>query len=126
MTDVQGQRIVRAMSGDGRTSILCLHGEHDLSNASSLRQDLLEVSDRSLVVLDFTACAFLDSTVLGVLAGAGRRLREGGGRLVGVGAQGMVRNALQVTAMTELLHDPSELDPDTAALLTALHTERPT
>ena len=125
MTVGDGPHVLRAMSGDGRTSILSLRGEHDLSNAPSLRQDLLEESDRQLVVVDFTACEFLDSTVLGVLAAAVRRVREAGGRLWGVGAHGMVRNALQLTAMEDLLHDISDLDPDTAALLHALHDERP-
>jgi anti-anti-sigma factor len=117
--------VLRATSGDGGTSVLSLRGEHDLSNAASLRQDLLEVADRTLVVLDLTSCSFLDSTVLGVLAAAGRRLRDSGGRLVGVGAQGMVGNALRVTAMTDLLLDRADLDPDVVALIDALHSERP-
>ncbi|MCW2668985.1 MAG: anti-sigma-factor antagonist [Frankiales bacterium] len=98
-------------------TIVALSGDLDLSTAPALREVLLDLVGQPLVVLDLERCTFLDSTVLGVLVAASRRMADEGGALVGVGAQGIVRNALRVTRMSELLQDVDALDPDTAALL---------
>ncbi len=98
-------------------TIVALSGDLDLSTAPALREVLLDLVGQPLVVLDLERCTFLDSTVLGVLVAASRRMADEGGALVGVGAQGIVRNALRVTRMSELLQDIDALDPDTAALL---------
>lgn len=94
-------RISRA----GSTTVLSLVGDHDLSSAPQLRQDLREIQLPGVVVVDFGSCTFLDSTVLGVLASAGRAVAEAGGRLLGVRSTGMVRNALRLTGMEDLLLD---------------------
>ena len=95
--------VVLATTADGRASVLRLLGDHDLSTAPGLRQDLAELYGTPLVVLDFAQCSFVDSTVLGVIASATRTLAEGGGRLVGLRAEGIVQNALRVTGLDDLL-----------------------
>jgi anti-anti-sigma factor len=118
--DARRARVTTA--GDGEVAIVRLAGDHDLSTATLVREALKDVSDHRLVVLDVSPCTFVDSTVLGVLVAASRRTAEAGGRLVGVGAQGIVRNALRVTAMEDLLHDEAELEPPAQQLLTACRT----
>src|SRR4051794_29045621 len=90
--DARRARVTSAGAGDVAVVRLC--GDHDLSSAAMVREALREVAGHRLVVLDISGCTFVDSTVLGVLVAASRRTAEAGGRLVGVGALGIVRNAL--------------------------------
>lgn len=56
-----------------------LRGEHDLSTAAGLRDQLTElVEDGSSVVVELALVSFMDSTVLGALLGGLRRARERG------------------------------------------------
>jgi anti-anti-sigma factor len=70
-------------------------------------------------VLDFAQCTFVDSTILGVIASATRTLADGGGRLVGLRAEGIVHNALRVTGLDDLLLTDvtAVLDSDVLVLL---------
>ena len=112
MTERQ-ERLARVdLATAGGTTVVSVIGEHDLSTAPQLRQELVELDSQRLVVLDFAQCTFIDSTVLGVLASASRRLAQRGGRLIGTQAKGIVRNALRVTGMADLL-----LEVDATALL---------
>jgi anti-sigma B factor antagonist len=114
---------IAVVTGDAAT-IVALSGDLDLSTAPALREVLLDLVGQPLVVLDVERCTFLDSTVLGVLVAASRRMAGEGGDLVGVGAQGIVRNALRLTGLRELLQDIDALDPGTAALLEAHRSAR--
>ena len=63
---------------DGRTSVLAVAGELDLSSAPDLKwalADALGASDQ--VVVDLSLVTFLDSTAIGVLVGVQRRLTAG-------------------------------------------------
>jgi anti-anti-sigma factor len=119
--DARRARVTSAGTGD--IAVVRLSGDHDLSSAALVREALREVADHRLVVLDLSGCTFVDSTVLGVLVAASRRTADAGGRLVGVGAQGIVRNALRVTAMEGLLHDEGSLDADALELLRTCRTD---
>src|SRR4051794_18798499 len=121
VADERRPRVTTAADGD--IAVVRLAGDHDLSTAGLVREALREVSDHRLVVLDVSPCTFVDSTVLGVLVAASRRTAEAGGRVLGVGAQGIVRNALRVTAMQELLHDEEELEPAARQLLAGCRTD---
>jgi anti-anti-sigma factor len=97
-------------------AVLRLRGDHDLSTASLLRQLLLEMPhEQAVVVIDFTECTFLDSTILGVLVSAHRRLHADGRRLEGTGADGVVRNALRLTGIEPLLFSAHRGVPDTGS-----------
>ncbi len=60
-----------------------LAGELDAFDAPGLREAFHSLMDDEpgVIVLDLSAVAFLDSTVLGTIVGLLRRVREGGGEL---------------------------------------------
>jgi anti-sigma B factor antagonist len=62
---------------------VAIAGEVDLYVAPELKQQLLDVIDRgaTVIVVDLTDATFVDSTTLGVLIGAVRRLRANDGQL---------------------------------------------
>ena len=66
-----------------RAFAVAIAGEVDLYVAPELKQQLLDVIDRGAteIVVDLTDATFVDSTTLGVLIGAVRRLRTNDGRL---------------------------------------------
>ena len=64
---------------DGRTSVVTAAGELDLSSAPELKWALADAlaEPGSEVIVDLSQVTFLDSTTLGVLVGAQRRLAAG-------------------------------------------------
>jgi anti-sigma B factor antagonist len=66
-----------------RAFAIAIAGEVDLYVAPELKQQLLDVIERgaTYVVVDLTNATFIDSTTLGVLIGAVRRLRANEGKL---------------------------------------------
>ena len=84
-------------------SVVALVGDHDIGTSHEVRRALAEVRGAPLVVLDLTRCTFVDSTVLGVLTSASRRIAQGGGRLIGINPSGIVAKALAITGVDELL-----------------------
>jgi anti-sigma B factor antagonist len=65
----------------GDEAHLHVTGDLDCYTSPDLRAALLEALEESprLVVLDLGGCSFIDSTALGVLVGALRRVRQAGG-----------------------------------------------
>ena len=63
--------------------VLEIGGEIDVYTAPRLRERLVEMvgAGNSHIIVDLAGVDFLDSTGLGVLVGAHRRLRGGGGSL---------------------------------------------
>ena len=86
--------------GDG---IACvgIAGEVDLLAAPVLRQSLMDVVDAGgrRVVVDFSEATFVDSTVLGVLVGANKRLRARGGLMVLVCGSSNIRTIFEITLL---------------------------
>ena len=79
-------------------------GELDAFRAPDVREELVRVIEAgaSAVVCDLSAVTFLDSSGLGVLVGALKRLRERGGDLYVVpGKAG--RRVLELTALDRVL-----------------------
>lgn len=62
-------------------AIVGLFGEHDLSGKQRLRDALARASVRLNVLVDLSACTFIDSSVIGALFAARSQLAEQGGRL---------------------------------------------
>jgi anti-sigma B factor antagonist len=90
-------------SGSDRT--VRLEGTCDLATAPDLRtalQPLVPPEVQDLIV-DVSALEFIDSTGLGVILGAMRRLREGGGHLRIAGASGTVRRVLEITDLDKVI-----------------------
>jgi anti-anti-sigma factor len=59
--------------------VIALSGEHDLSTSEALRVALASVTGKVLV--DLTACSFLDPTIIGVILRCDQRLAGTGSRL---------------------------------------------
>jgi len=86
----------------GEAAILRISGEIDISTAPQLRERLQELDSRSVVV-DLSAMTFIDSTGLGVLVGAFKRLREGGGDLVLRAPTRSTRKVLELTGLSQVV-----------------------
>jgi anti-sigma B factor antagonist len=120
--------LTTAISNSGRVSVVALAGDHDLATASDLRRALADCSGSSLVLIDLAACTFIDSTVIGVLASAAKRLAAGGGELMTINPTGVTAKALDVTGATRVLHttDTAHLgDAEALDLLAATLSARP-
>jgi len=95
-------------SEDGRT-VLEVGGEIDVYTAPKLREQFAElVDDGKLdIVVDLKKVAFLDSTGLGVLVGALKRVRTHDGSLRLVCTQERVLKIFRITGLDKVfpLHD---------------------
>ena len=94
------------------TVVLIVRGEADLHVAPDLR-DRIAVAiagDAKQLVVDLTEATFIDSTILGVLLGAVKRLRSRGGQLRVVVARTDVRRLFEITLLDRVfpIHDRCE------------------
>ena len=96
----------------GDLTVVVVAGEVDVYTASVLREKLSEVidGDHADVVVDLTGVGFLDSTGLGVLVGALKKVRGFGGRLQLVIDQEKVMKVFRITALTQVftIHEALE------------------
>jgi anti-sigma B factor antagonist len=94
------------------TVMLVLHGEADLHSAPELRERLRATIDDGAekVILDLSDSAFVDSTSLGVLLGAMKRLRERDGQIRLVVPRPDVRRIFEITLLDRVfpLHETRE------------------
>jgi anti-sigma B factor antagonist len=81
--------------------VVTLHGDADLYTAPELKAELIRVIERGAtrVVVDLTTATFIDSTTLGVLLGALKRLRPAGGELSIVCPDPNIRKIFQITLL---------------------------
>ena len=101
-TPQQGVAVDFAQPG---IAVVALFGEHDLSGKQRLSDALAKASVRRDVLVDLSACTFLDSSVIGTLFAARNRLAERGGRLELVIPQEatVVRRVAELTMLGTLL-----------------------
>jgi anti-sigma B factor antagonist len=92
--------LVTQALGDG-TFVVSLTGEIDLYTAPELKSELLRLvaEGPNRIVVDLSGATFVDSTTLGVLLGAVKRLRLIGGELVIVCADLNIRRILSITLL---------------------------
>jgi anti-sigma B factor antagonist len=90
---------------DADTQLLRARGELDLYAAPELKRRLATAIDagKTRVVVDLTQAAFMDSTALGVLIGALKRLRVRNGALAVASEQPTILRILEVTGMDQVL-----------------------
>ena len=99
-------------SREGRTATVAIAGEIDLSTVGDLRAAVnAAAAERcDLLLLDLTAVEFIDSTGLGGLLELRSTLRSRGVMLEIVAGDGPVRQAVQITGLSELLAEPLVAD----------------
>jgi anti-sigma B factor antagonist len=104
---------VADLNGD---RLLIVAGELDIATTPELSRmlDRLRAHGHP-VVLDLAAVTFMDSTGLGVLIGALRRINERGGRMALVCADGPVLRVLELTRLTEVFSIFDSVDDAVAA-----------
>jgi anti-sigma B factor antagonist len=92
-------------AGPGQGLLLQPTGRLDADTCAELRQQLgaAFAAGVTSVVVDLTAVTRVDLTGLGVLAGAARHLRKGGGGLVVSHASPAVATAMRINGMGDLL-----------------------
>ncbi len=88
----------------GDHTVLEVGGEVDVYTAPRLRERLIELVDggATSVVVDLGRVDFLDSTGLGVLVGALKRLRAAGGGLVLVCDKEPLLKIFRITALDQV------------------------
>ena len=86
---------------DDHRHLVAISGEIDLFTAPELKQILSEAIAGGCtgLIVDLTRTTFLDSTALGVLIGALRRLREGDGSMVVVNVDATIGRTLEITGL---------------------------
>jgi anti-sigma B factor antagonist len=88
----------------GDVAVLAVSGEVDVATVPRLREQLhgLVASGTPRIVVDLDAVDFLDSTGLGVLVGALKRVRSNGGELALVCTSPRIRKVFEVTGLTKV------------------------
>jgi len=84
--------------------VIAARGEIDLFTAPELKKVLTDaIEDGGLrLVLDLSDVTFLDSTALGVLIGAVKRLRSRGGALALVNTDTSIAKTFQITGLDQI------------------------
>ncbi len=94
------------VSDSEQPGVLVLHarGEIDVATSPELHELLVAVIERApqLVIVDLTEVSFIDSTGLGVLVGAVRDVRAGGGDMRLVVTQPQIIKLLELTGLDEV------------------------
>ena len=86
---------------DDETHVVAVTGEIDLFTAPEFKQRMSELIDagRSRLVVDLSATTFIDSSSLGVLIGAHRRLKLRGGSLLVVCENETIAKTFKITGL---------------------------
>jgi anti-sigma B factor antagonist len=89
------------------TCIITATGELDIYTAPEFRDQIaraLETDGTRVVVIDLTRTSFLDSSALGVLIGALRRVREQNGELRIAAPPAPVRKVFEITSLDQVFN----------------------
>ena len=97
---------------DSDTHVVAVTGEIDLFTAPEFKQRVAAPIDagRTHVVVDLTGTTFIDSSSLGVLIGAHRRLRRQEGSLVIVCSNDAIVKTFRITGLDSVFTIVSTLD----------------
>jgi anti-sigma B factor antagonist len=101
---------------DGRR-LIAVHGELDLFTAPELRTRINETIDEGTreLIVDLSDTAFVDSTGLGVLLAALKRMRSCDGELVILDSRGNVLETFKVAGVDQILTIVKSYDQANAA-----------
>jgi anti-sigma B factor antagonist len=103
---------------DGDRHVVAVRGEIDLFTAPELKQKLTDAIEggKNRIVVDLSDTSFLDSTALGVLIGAVKRLRSRDGALVIVNTDQNIAKTFEITGLDQIFTILSTRDDAIAAL----------
>jgi anti-sigma B factor antagonist len=98
------------------TAVLGLEGEIDVYTSIQLKQEITQIISQgvTLLVLNMEKVEYLDSTGLGLLIGALKRLRENDGNLIIVSPSERIVRVFEITGLHKIfkiystLHEASE------------------
>jgi len=98
-------------------AVLAVTGEVDVATAPRLREQLIElVNDgQHRIVVDLEGVDFLDSTGLGVLVGALKRVRTCDGELALVCTESRILKVFEITGLTKVFPIHRSVDEAVAA-----------
>lgn len=102
---------VTSREAGGRT-VIEVRGEIDVYTAPLLREEIstLVDADHTTIVVDLTQVSFMDSTGLGVLVGALKKVRTLGGDLSLVINEEKILKVFRITALTQVFSIHPSLD----------------
>lgn len=87
-----------------QATTLVVSGEVDVFTAPQLREKLMPLCQENReVYLDLSQVDYMDSTGLGVLIGAYKKLRSRGGRLVLTGMSARLKRLFHITRLTNVI-----------------------
>ena len=97
---------------DDGTRVVAVTGEIDLFTAPEFKQSVSAPIDDGVatVVVDLTDTTFIDSSSLGVLIGAHRRLLRLGGRLLVVCSNDAITKTFRITGLDSVFTIAATLD----------------
>ena len=103
---------------DDQRHVVAVTGEIDLFTAPELKAVLSEAVEagRTRIVVDLTETSFLDSTALGVLIGAVKRLRSRDGALTIVNTDANIAKTFEITGLDQIFTIRPTRDEAVAAL----------
>ena len=85
--------------GEDGVQVIEVHGELDLAVAARLGDELAAIPLEGDVLIDLSACEFVDSTGIATILVARRELHGADRRLALVGASGQVRRLFQLVGL---------------------------
>lgn len=106
-------------AAEGDVHVIRIGGYVDFDVAPQLKKRVvqrIEAGDR-LLVIDLSDAGFIDSTAIGVLVGALKRLRDAGGSLAVVCANDNVRGIFEIVGLENVIPLYSSCEDALAALL---------
>ncbi len=103
---------------DNERHVVAVRGVIDLFTAPDLKSTLLAAIDsgKSRIVVDLSQTTFLDSTALGVLIGAVKRLRARDGALTLVNTDANIAKTFEITGLDQIFTIAATRDEAVAAL----------
>jgi anti-sigma B factor antagonist len=92
-----------SVTDDGDSTVVAVAGELDVATAPALREELYRVIDRGVtkICVDLADMDFIDSTGLGVLVGALKRVKEREGQLELRSLPPSAQRVFEITGLTQ-------------------------
>ncbi len=93
----------RPLEGHDATMLVTVRGEIDFNRSPELHETLLEIirNKPRRLVLDLSNVSYIDSSGVGTLVDAQRRLSRDGGKVVLAGLTPRVRGVLEITGLDQ-------------------------